>query len=47
VEIEGAQHGFAVHDDPQYSNPQSQEWQASVIRIVAEWITAGSLTPLP
>ncbi|WP_406176075.1 alpha/beta hydrolase [Streptomyces sp. NBC_00996] len=39
VEIEGAQHGFAVHDDPQYLNPQSQEWQAYVIRAVAEWVT--------
>jgi uncharacterized protein len=39
VEIEGAQHGFAVHEDPQYLNPQSQEWQAFVIRTVAEWIT--------
>lgn len=42
VEIEGAQHGFAVHDDPQYLQPQSQEWQAFVIRTVTEWITAGS-----
>ena len=42
VEIEGAQHGFAVHDDPQYLNPQSQKWQAFVIRTVADWITAGS-----
>jgi pimeloyl-ACP methyl ester carboxylesterase len=42
VEIEGAQHGFAVHDDPKYLNPQSQEWQAFVIRTVAEWITADS-----
>ncbi|MCA1673757.1 MAG: dienelactone hydrolase family protein, partial [Actinobacteria bacterium] len=40
VEIEGAQHGFAVHEDPQYLHPQSQEWQAFVIRTVAEWITA-------
>lgn len=40
VEIEGSQHGFAVHDDPQYLNPQSQEWQAFVIRTVADWITA-------
>jgi uncharacterized protein len=40
VEIEGAQHGFAVHDDPKYLNPQSQEWQAFVIRTVADWITA-------
>jgi uncharacterized protein len=39
VEIEGSQHGFAVHDDPQYLNPQSQEWQAFVIRAVAGWIT--------
>jgi alpha-beta hydrolase superfamily lysophospholipase len=42
VEIEGSQHGFAVHDDPQYLNPQSQEWQALVIRTIAAWITADS-----
>jgi uncharacterized protein len=41
VQIEGSQHGFAVHDDPQYLNPQSQEWQAFVIRTVTDWITAG------
>lgn len=40
VEIEGAQHGFAVHDDPQYRNSQSQEWQASVVRMVSEWLTS-------
>jgi uncharacterized protein len=40
VEIDGAQHGFAVHEDPQYLNPQTQEWQAFVIRTVTEWITA-------
>ncbi|WP_239310688.1 MULTISPECIES: alpha/beta hydrolase [unclassified Frankia] len=39
VEIEGAQHGFAVHDDPTYADPQSQQWQAFVIRTVAEWLT--------
>lgn len=38
VEIEGAQHGFAVHEDPQYLNPQTQEWQAFVIRTVREWL---------
>ncbi|MEV6603503.1 alpha/beta fold hydrolase [Kutzneria sp. NPDC051319] len=38
VEIDGAQHGFAVHDDPTYANPQSQEWQAHVIRTVADWL---------
>lgn len=41
VEIEGAQHGIAVHDDPQYLNPQTQEWQAFAIRTVAEWIVGG------
>lgn len=41
VEVEGAEHGFAVHGDAQYFNPQSQAWQAFVIRTVAEWLTAG------
>jgi uncharacterized protein len=45
VEIEGSQHGFAVHDDPQYLNPQSQGWQAFVIRTVADWITVKSSAP--
>jgi len=39
VEIEGSQHGFAVHDDPQYLDPQSQQWQAFVIRTVTQWLT--------
>lgn len=39
VEVEGSQHGFAVHEDPQYLDPQSQRWQAFVIRTVAEWLT--------
>ncbi|ALG12923.1 alpha/beta hydrolase [Kibdelosporangium phytohabitans] len=39
VEIEGAQHGFAVHDDPTYADPRSQEWQAFVIRTVVDWLT--------
>ncbi|MBM9506495.1 alpha/beta hydrolase [Actinacidiphila acididurans] len=38
IEIDGAQHGFAVHDDPQYREPQSQEWQAFVIRTTAEFL---------
>lgn len=42
VEVDGAQHGFAVHDDPQYRDPQSQTWQAFVIRTIADWITADS-----
>jgi uncharacterized protein len=31
IEIDGAQHGFAVHDDPTYAEPQTQRWQARVI----------------
>lgn len=38
LEIEGAQHGFAVHDDPGYVQPQTQEWQALVISSIVEWI---------
>ena len=38
LEIEGAQHGFAVHDDPQYLDPQTVEWQTFVIRSVADWL---------
>ncbi|WP_330266362.1 alpha/beta hydrolase [Streptomyces griseorubiginosus] len=40
VPVEGSQHGFAVHDDPQYLNPKSQEYQAFVIRTVTDWLTA-------
>ncbi|WP_026150849.1 alpha/beta hydrolase [Streptomyces prunicolor] len=40
VPVDGSQHGFAVHDDPQYLNPQSQEYQAFVIRTVTDWLTA-------
>lgn len=40
VEIEGAQHGFAVHDDPTYANPQTQVWQRFVIDTVCGWVTA-------
>lgn len=39
IEIDGAQHGFAVHDDPQYREPQTQEWQAFVIQSVTQWLT--------
>jgi hypothetical protein len=38
LEIEGSQHGFAVHDDPQYLNPRSQAWQAHVIGAVSDWM---------
>ncbi|BDU06227.1 hypothetical protein FMUBM48_24900 [Nocardia cyriacigeorgica] len=42
IEVEGAQHGFAVHVDPQYLDPKSQEYQAFVIRTAAEWLETGS-----
>ena len=38
IEIEGAQHGIAVHDDPRYLDPRTQEWQAAAIRDIAEWV---------
>ncbi|WP_369372301.1 alpha/beta hydrolase [Promicromonospora sp. Populi] len=38
--IEGAQHGFAVDNDPTYADPQSQAWQAHVISQVTDWVTA-------
>jgi pimeloyl-ACP methyl ester carboxylesterase len=40
IEIDGAQHGFAVHDDPQYLDPQTQEWQAFVIQAATEWLAS-------
>ncbi|MEU9336695.1 alpha/beta fold hydrolase [Streptomyces sp. NPDC048290] len=40
VPVEGAQHGFAVHDDPKYLDPRSQEYQAFVTRTVTDWLTA-------
>lgn len=42
VEVDGSQHGFAVHDDPQYLNPKSQKYQAFVIQTVTQWLTPGS-----
>ncbi|MFE9403990.1 alpha/beta hydrolase [Streptomyces sp. NPDC006530] len=38
VELEGAQHGFAVHDDPRYLHPQSQAWQREVIEKVSAFL---------
>lgn len=37
-ELDGAQHGLAVHDDPGYRHPQTLRWQASVIEETAEWL---------
>lgn len=41
-EIEGAQHGIAVFDDPQYLDPQTQAWQAQVVAAIADWVTQES-----
>ncbi|QWF76820.1 alpha/beta hydrolase [Amycolatopsis sp. CA-230715] len=46
VEIDGAQHGFAVDKDPEYLNPQSQQWQAFVIETVTNWLTCGLNPPM-
>lgn len=40
MEIDGAQHGVAVHDDPQYLDPQTQQWQSEVISRIARWASA-------
>lgn len=40
VEIGDAQHGFAVHDDPGYLQPQTRAWQEFVISTVAGWMTS-------
>jgi uncharacterized protein len=37
VEIEGAEHGIAVHDDPLCQSPQACEWRACAIHAVTEW----------
>ncbi|MGW0664583.1 alpha/beta hydrolase [Streptodolium elevatio] len=38
VEVAGAQHGFAVHDDPGYADPQTQIWQREVIARVRAYL---------
>ncbi|GAA0546957.1 alpha/beta fold hydrolase [Paractinoplanes ferrugineus] len=38
IEVDGAQHGIAVHDDPGYSDPQTQAWQAAAIQDIADWV---------
>ncbi|MFE2270735.1 alpha/beta hydrolase [Streptomyces lavendulae] len=39
MELDGAQHGFAVHEDPRYADPQTQIWQAQVIDRVTDFLT--------
>ncbi len=41
IEIEGAQHGFAVPEDPAYRDPQTQLWHAQVIGEIVAWFAAG------
>ncbi|PKV97766.1 alpha-beta hydrolase superfamily lysophospholipase [Amycolatopsis echigonensis] len=38
LQLDGAQHGFAVHDDPGYADPRTRAWQRQVIREVREWL---------
>jgi pimeloyl-ACP methyl ester carboxylesterase len=42
IELDGAQHGLAVPDDPTYADPQTRAWQAEVIESVSAWLTVGS-----
>jgi pimeloyl-ACP methyl ester carboxylesterase len=44
VEIEGAQHGIAVHDDPGYRDPRTKQWQAMAIETVVDWVLAHNAT---
>lgn len=39
IELDGAQHGLAVHDDPRYADPQTQQWQSEVISLISRWLT--------
>jgi hypothetical protein len=39
----GAQHGIAVHDDPQYPDPQTQSWRAGAIEDFATWLRGEQL----
>ncbi|MGP3922679.1 alpha/beta hydrolase family protein [Streptomyces sp. 8N616] len=48
LEIDGAQHGIAMHDDPRYEHPQTRKWQAETIRAVSDWIKmAQAAEPCP
>ncbi|MFF4407677.1 alpha/beta hydrolase [Streptomyces sp. NPDC001262] len=41
LEIDGAQHGIAMPDDPGYEDPQTQAWQRQVVVAVAQWMVTG------
>ncbi|MEU3876604.1 alpha/beta hydrolase [Streptomyces sp. NPDC029704] len=38
MELDGAEHGCAVHKGPQYLHPQTQAWQAEVIERVTGFL---------
>lgn len=38
IEVDGAQHGFAVPNDPEYLDPQTRAWQALVIGSAVDWV---------
>jgi uncharacterized protein len=38
IEFDGAQHGLAVHDDPQYLDLQTQAWQAQAVHDITDWV---------
>lgn len=42
LEIDGAQHGIAMPEDPGYEHPQTQIWQRQVIEEVVQWTCGGS-----
>ncbi len=39
IEVAGAQHGLAAHDDPQYLGPRTKVWQAQAVRDITAWVT--------
>lgn len=43
VEVNGAQHGIAAPDDPQYADPKTQRWQTEAIKLISGWLQSGEL----
>ncbi|MGW1200892.1 alpha/beta hydrolase [Streptomyces sp. NPDC002536] len=42
LEIDGAQHGIAMPEDPDHEHPQTRIWQRQVIEAVVQWTCGGS-----
>ncbi|WP_414167304.1 hypothetical protein ACMATS_06865 [Streptoverticillium reticulum] len=42
LEIDGAQHGIAMPEDPDHEHPQTQIWQRQVIEAVVQWTCGAS-----